>query len=323
MGVCVGDVNNDGWVDLVVTEYGAVRLFQNTGQGTFRELGPEAGLDNPRWRCQPAFWIRPRWMARPCGRATTWITTNPRVLRRPWAAGFLCAQSVRKHRHPPLAQRHRRPGRPSRFEDKTESAGLTRVLGAALAVICVDFNGDGWVDMFCADDARPNRLFINQRNGTFIEEGFSRGVAFNAMGFTAASMGTTLADVDGDGLWDMFCAHLAEEFHGFWKQGPRGVFIDQIASSGLQQQAWRGTGFGACSPISIRMAILIWLSATAWSAALYPGKHPFQPMSVRGGSLCSTGPAFPERRHRAVPGPIPLTIRPVRPSPGRTQPGAR
>jgi hypothetical protein len=246
MGVCAADANNDGWVDLLVTEYGAVRLFQNSGHGTFRELGPEAGLDNPRWAMPASFldFDRDGWLDIAVGNYLDYDPTQE--CHDVHGQQDFCAPKVFGSTVTRLWRNVTRvPGGPPRFEDRTESAGLTRALGAALAVICVDFNGDGWVDMFCADDARPNRLFMNQRDGTFTEEAFSRGLAFNAMGVTAASMGTTLADVDGDGLWDMFIAHLAEEFHGYWKQGPRGLFIDQIASSGLQQQAWRGTGFGA------------------------------------------------------------------------------
>jgi hypothetical protein len=114
----------------------------------------------------------------------------------------------------------------------------------ALGVVCADFSGDGWPDVFCADDGRPNRLFVNRQDGTFAEEAAARGLAFNAMGATAANMGVALADVDGDGMGDLFVTHLTEEFHSLFKQGPRGVFTDAIAPAGLQQQAWRGTGFG-------------------------------------------------------------------------------
>jgi hypothetical protein len=131
-----------------------------------------------------------------------------------------------------------------RFEDRTEASGIFRVPGVALGLVCADFTGDGWPDVFCADDGRANRLFVNRRDGTFAEEAGARGLAFNAMGATAANMGVAWADVDGDGLGDLFVTHLTEEFHSLFKQGPRGVFTDAIAPAGLQQQGWRGTGFG-------------------------------------------------------------------------------
>jgi enediyne biosynthesis protein E4 len=116
--------------------------------------------------------------------------------------------------------------------------------GVALGIICADFTGDGWIDIFCADDGRPNRLFVNQQNGTFSEEALRRGLAYNAMGSTAANMGVALGDLTGDGLADLFVTHLSEEFHSFFQQDKPGLFNDIIGPSGMQQQAWRGTGFG-------------------------------------------------------------------------------
>jgi hypothetical protein len=127
----------------------------------------------------------------------------------------------------------------------TVSSGLARVPGPALGVLCADFDGDRWPDIFLADDGRPNRLFINQRNGTFKEEAALRGVAYNAMGQTAGNMGIALGDADGDGLFDLFVTHLTEEHHALWVQKPRGAFQDRMGAAGLARQAWRGTGFGA------------------------------------------------------------------------------
>jgi enediyne biosynthesis protein E4 len=246
MGVIAGDVNNDGLPDVVITEYGAVRLFQNLGEGRFREVTLEAGLDNPRWAIPASFidYDRDGWLDLAVGNNLDYDATM--ICHDAQGRQDFCAP---KSFGPTVTRLWRnvtrQPGDTPRFEDRTEPSGLTRASGVALGLVCADFDGDGWPDIFIADDGLPNRLFINRRDGTFVEEAALRGLAYNAMGMTAADMGTAFADVTGNGMGDLFVTHLTEEFHSLWKQGPRGLFVDEIARSGLQQQEWRGTGFGA------------------------------------------------------------------------------
>jgi enediyne biosynthesis protein E4 len=126
----------------------------------------------------------------------------------------------------------------------TLKSGLGQVPGPGLGVVSADFNGDRWPDLFIANDGKPNRLWINQHDGTFKEEAIVRGLAYNALGQAEAGMGVALGDVDGDGAFDVFVTHLTEETNTLWRQGPKGIFHDRTAAAGLANCRLRGTGFG-------------------------------------------------------------------------------
>jgi hypothetical protein len=253
MGVAVGDVNNDGWPDVLVTQYNAVRLFLNNGNGTFTEVTKEAGLNNPAWGTSAAFfdYDRDGWLdlvvVNYVDYDPTWPCHGPHGTRDYCAPKTFRGRVSRLFHNvgPRAAVPAGQGAKPAvRYEDVTESSGLGRLPGPGLGVICADFNGDGWPDIFIANDGAPNCLWINQKDGTFQEEALQRGIAYNGMSQTQAGMGVALGDVDGDGLFDLFVTHLAEETHTLWKQQPRGLFSDQTAAAGLITTSWRGTGFG-------------------------------------------------------------------------------
>jgi hypothetical protein len=245
MGVAIGDVNNDGRPDVLVTTYkGGVRLFLNQGNGKFRDVTKESGLDNPTWATAAAFLDYDR------DGLLDLVVVNYVDFDPDWKCtatrgkADYCSPNV----FPPLISRlfHNCGAKDGvvRFEDVTLKSGLGKQPGPGLGVICADFNGDGWIDIFIANDGKPNHLWINQKDGTFKEEGVLRGVAVNGMGQAQSGMGVGLADVDGDGLLDLFITHLTSEQHTLWKQGPRGVFRDSSAAAHLTSPRWRGTGFG-------------------------------------------------------------------------------
>jgi hypothetical protein len=248
MGVAVGDVNNDGLPDVLLTEYGAARLFVNRGAGKFEDVSKAAGIENTRWAMSAAFfdYDRDGWLDLVIPNYVDYSPTqkcqDTRGAQEYCGPQGMTGTVTRLFRN--RGVRTTDPGA-VRFEDVTVRSGLARKIGPAMGVVCADFDGDHWPDIHLADDGQPNRLFINQRDGTFSEEATVRGLAYNSLGGTAANMGIALGDVDGDALFDVFITHLAWEQHTLWKQNPRGLFQDQSAAAGLINPHWRGTGFGA------------------------------------------------------------------------------
>lgn len=241
MGVATGDINNDGWMDVVVTEYGRTRLLVNRS-GTFQDVTIAAGIDNPRWGSAASLfdYDRDGWLDLI---VSNYLDYNPNEK-------CFDAVGAREYCGPrsfpgTVARLYRNRGaRDPAFDDVTVASGFAAASGAALGVLCADFDGDHYPDVFISDDGRPNRLFINQRNGAFSEEAARRGVAYTGMGVAAANMGVAVGDVNGDGMFDFFVTHLATEQHTLWVQRPRGLFIDETGAQGLAAPKWKGTGFG-------------------------------------------------------------------------------
>jgi hypothetical protein len=250
LGVAVGDVNNDGLPDVVLTQYGGVRLFLNRGGGKFEDVTAESGLSNPLWGASAAFldYDRDGWLdliivnyvhhdpKNPC-----FTPEGTRDYCGPNNFPGTCSKLFRNLGPVPAS-----PGKAAgvRFEDVSFASGIGRLAGPGLGVVVADFNGDGWPDIFVSNDGQPNRLWINKKDGTFKDEAASRGVAYTAMGKAYAGMGVALGDINNDGLLDVFVTHLNVETNTLWLQGPRGRFRDWTVESGVTASCWRGTGFG-------------------------------------------------------------------------------
>jgi hypothetical protein len=244
MGVAVGDINNDGWPDLLVTQYGGSRLFLNNGNGTFTDITRQAGLDLVLWGTSASFldYDRDGWLDLVIVHYLDYYPDRPCTDvggRREYCPPQAFPGTVTKLYH----NRGEKKGG-VRFEDVTLKSGLGKKPGPGLGIACADFNGDHWPDILIANDRQPNYLWINRHDGTFREEGLRRGVAYNAEGQPQGNMGVAIGDVDGDRRLDLFITHLTEETHTLWRQTAPGLFQDRTAASGLAAPRWRGTGFG-------------------------------------------------------------------------------
>ncbi len=254
MGVAIGDVNNDGRPDVLVTGYKGIRLFRNNGNGTFTDITRESGLEDPLWSMSASFvdYDRDGWLDLV---VVNYIDYDPSRRcddssgRRDYCGPNIFHGTIAKlYRNVTSPERERREGERAaktiRFQDVTMSSGLGQKPGPGLGVVCADFNGDGWPDILAANDGQPNYLWINQHDGTFREEAATRGLAYNGHGMSQGNMGIALGDIDGDGLFDVFITHLTDETNTLWRQGPRGWFQDETVRAGLADPFWRGTGFG-------------------------------------------------------------------------------
>jgi enediyne biosynthesis protein E4 len=256
MGVAVGDVNNDGLPDVLLTQYGGIKLFLNQGGGHFADVTEEAGLANanPLWAMSAAFLDYDR-----DGRldfvVVNYLDYDPKTeCLTPKGARDFCAPGLfpgtcsKLFRNlGPGAPGCEKPGARVRFEDVSFASGIGRLPGPGLGVFCADFDGDGWPDVFVANDGAANRLWMNRRDGTFIDEAASRGVARTMTGKEYAGMGVAVGDTRSVGAFDLYVTHLGHETNTLWRQRQDtrpGHFRDQTVAAGLTATRWRGTGFG-------------------------------------------------------------------------------
>jgi hypothetical protein len=246
MGVAVGDINNDGLPDVLVTEHGRIRLFLNLGRGKFRDVTEESGLASTLWGTGAAFfdYDRDGWLDLVVVNYIMYDeekTCNGLNGKPDYCGPQPFAGSVTKlfHNRGPAS-----PGGVPRFEDVTSASGFDRAVGPGLGVVCADFNGDGWPDVLISNDGKPNHLWINQKNGTFTEEAKAMNIAYDAFGKAMAGMGIAVGDLSCEGRLDVFMPHLDSETNTLWRQTSRGMFRDDTLRMGVAASDWRATGFG-------------------------------------------------------------------------------
>ena len=242
MAVAVADVENDGDLDLYVTNFGPNQLWLNQGDGTFREAAAAAGIDEPRWSV-PAVFLDidgDGFSDLFVGNYLSADVSNPKLCRGITGAQDYCGPPA----YQPLPDRLYRNRGDGTFEDVTWESGLRSGFGPALGAVATDFNGDGRVDLYVANDQASNQLWIRQEDGTFRDEALFSGAAVNGQGRAEASMGVDAADFDGDGDDDLFMTHLIGETNTLYVNEGQGTFVDRSMQWGLASPSRLFTSFG-------------------------------------------------------------------------------
>jgi len=244
MGVAVGDIDNDGFVDVFVTHFGAPnQLFHNDGDGTFTDITKKAGVAGAgRWGSSATFFDfdRDGYLDLFVANYVDFSLEKNQKCYASTSVRDYCAPSSYPH-VPGILYRNRGDGT---FEDVSAKSGITAAYGAGLGVMAVDLDGDGWLDLYVVNDGNPNQLFINQKNGTFKNEAEIRGAAVNADGMAEAGMGVDIADFDGNGTEDIFLTHLTREKSTLFFNRGGGYFDDRSVEVGVAAPSIPFTGFG-------------------------------------------------------------------------------
>ena len=229
MGVAAGDYDNDGKTDLYVTALGRNRLFHNLGGFRFADVTDAAGVGNDGFSTSAAWFDYDR-----DGRLdlfvahyVDWAIEKDLYCTLDGKAKSYCTPESYKGQSPAL---FRNLGN-GKFEDATKKAGVLDPTAKALGIALLDHNGDGWLDLFVANDTQPNRLYENQQNGTFTDIGVAAGVAFNEAGVARAGMGVDAADYDGSGRPSLIIGNFSNEMMALYQNEGKGLFIDEAPTS--------------------------------------------------------------------------------------------
>jgi hypothetical protein len=243
MGVAVGDFNNDGYPDLYVTGFGSNVLYRNNGNGTFTDVTAEAGVEAEGWSTSAAFvdYDRDGYLDLYVARYLDFTVQGNKECFNAAGERDYCTPNAYKA----LTHRLFRNLGNGRFRDVTQAAGIGAAAGPGLGVVCGDFNGDGWPDIYVANDGAANLLWMNQRNGTFRESALLAGAAYAADGVARAGMGVTAGDFDASGNESLFVTNLSREGATLYRNNGRGEFTDATLAFGLYQPTYLYTGFGA------------------------------------------------------------------------------
>ena len=242
MGVAVADYDNDGRDDLYITALDGDHLFHNEGGGKFRDVTKDSGLTNA------AFGTSAAWLDfDKDGKAdlvvanyVQWTAKGDLWCSLDGATKSYCTPESYKGNSSKL---FRNLGN-GKFQDVTKSAGLGEANSKALGIATVDVNGDGWPDIFFANDTQPNKMYRNNKNGTFTEDAVAAGVAFGEDGVARGAMGVDFGDYDRSGRSHLLVGNFSNQMLGLYHNEGSGLFVDEAPRSSVGRSSLLSLAFG-------------------------------------------------------------------------------
>jgi hypothetical protein len=243
MGCAAGDIDNDGDLDLYVTQIGPNVMYRNNGDGTFTDVSRRSGADDSRWAASSAFGDYDA-----DGDLDLYVANyldfslEKNVFCGDWRRGLITYCHPNRYQAVPhVLYRNRGDGT---FEDVTREAGVLRRDGKGMGVVWGDYDDDGDLDLYVANDSTPNFLFMNNGDGTFRDATDSAGAALSGEGRAQAGMGVDAADYDADGDLDLFVTNLDLENNALYRNLGGGTFEDWSFPSGVGDPGFPLVGFG-------------------------------------------------------------------------------
>ena len=242
IGVAAADFDNDGRDDVYITALEGDRLFHNEGNGKFKDVTMASGIRNASFGASAA-WLdydRDGKLDLFVANYVQWTPEGDLWCSLDGSAKSYCTPESYKGTSSKLF--HNLGG--GRFEDVTGKAGLGDPNSKSLGVTVIDFDRDGWPDIFVSNDTQPNKLYRNNRNGAFSEQGMSAGVAFGEDGVARGAMGADWADYDRAGLPHLLVGNFSNQMLGLYHNEGKGLFVDEAPVSSVGRESLLSLSFG-------------------------------------------------------------------------------
>ena len=242
LGVAVADYDNDGREDVYITALDGDHLFHNEGGGKFRDVTRESGIRNAAFGAS-ATWFdydRDGKLDLFVANYVQWNAKDDLWCSLDGATKSYCTPESYKGVSSKL---YHNLGN-GKFEDVTAKAGLADASSKSLGAAVIDYDNDGWPDLFVANDTQPNKLYHNNRNGTFTEEGLRAGVAFSEDGVARGAMGVDAADYDRSGRTHLLVGNFSNQMLGLYHNEGNGLFVDEAPRSAVGRASLLSLTFG-------------------------------------------------------------------------------